>query len=72
MAESTLSNVVTGVDVDFGDVTNSAGFDASLSNSDNAFRNYAGINALNQNTGVGASQNATVTIAASNASLDVN
>jgi hypothetical protein len=72
VAESTLSGVVTGVDVDFGDVSNSAGFDASLSNNGNAFRNYAGMNALNQNTGTGASQNATVTVAASNASLGVN
>ena len=36
-----------------------------LSNSGGAFQNYAGMQALNQNTGVGASQNASVSVAVS-------
>lgn len=72
VAETTLSNVVTGVDVDFGDVSDSAGFDSSLANSGRSFQNYAGMNALNQNTGTGASQNASVTIAVSSDGFDVN
>ncbi len=72
VAETTLSNVVTGVDVDFGDVEDTAGFDSSLTNQAHAFRDYAGMNALNQNTGTGASQNASVTIAVSSDGFDVN
>ncbi|MEP3052054.1 MAG: hypothetical protein ABJP48_04850 [Erythrobacter sp.] len=72
VAEATLSNVVTGVDVNFGDVEDSAQFANQLTNSDNAFRNYAGMNALNQNTGTGASQNASVTIAVASDNFDVN
>ncbi len=71
VAETTLSNVVSGVDVNFGDVEDSANFDASLSNNGNAFRNYSGMNALNQNTGTGASQNASVNVAVANGGLDV-
>ncbi len=72
VAETQLSNVVTGVDVDFGDVEDEARFVNRLSNSDNAFQNYAGMNAMNQNTGVGASQNASVTVAVSTDNFDVN
>ena len=72
VAETTLSNVVTGVDVNFGDLEDSAQFNSSLSNSNKAFQNYAGMNALNQNTGTGASQNASVTIAVSSDGFDVN
>lgn len=72
VAETTLSNVVTGVDVNFGDVEDTGAFDSSLTNAGNAFRDYAGMNALNQNTGTGASQNASVTIAVSSDGFDVN
>lgn len=72
VAESALSNVVTGVDVDYGDMADTARVVNRLSNSGNAFRNYAGNNALNQNTGVGASQNASVTIAVSGDSFGGN
>ncbi len=72
VAETTLSNVVTGVDVSYGDVEDGASYANTLNNSGNAFRNYSGMNALNQNTGVGASQNASVTIAVSTDNFDVN
>lgn len=72
VAESTLSNVVTGVDVNFGDLEDSADFDSRLQNYGNSFQNYAGMNALNQNTGTGAAQNASVTIAVRSESFDVN
>lgn len=72
VAEATLSNVVTGVDVDYGSVEDSSRVNQSLVNKDNSFQNYAGLNALNQNTGVGAAQNASVTIAVSTDNLDVN
>lgn len=72
VAETTLSNVVTGVDVNYGDLQDSADFENRLSNYGNAFQNYSGMNALNQNTGTGASQNASVTIAVSSANSDVN
>ena len=72
VAETTLSNVVTGADVDFGDVEDTARFNTSLRNNGNAFRNYSGMNALNQNTGVGAAQNASVTIAVSGDGFDAN
>ncbi|WP_432201674.1 hypothetical protein ACRAQ7_05890 [Erythrobacter sp. W53] len=65
VAESALSNVVTGVDVDYDDITDTARISNNLVNRGNSFRNYAGNNALNQNTGIGASQNASVTIAVS-------
>ncbi len=65
VAETALSNVVTGVDVDYDDITDTARIVNRLNNSGHAFRNYAGNNALNQNTGIGASQNASVTIAVS-------
>ncbi|MCK0127363.1 hypothetical protein [Erythrobacter sp. F6033] len=65
VAEATLSNVVTGVDVSYGDIEDSAKYENRLVNSGNAFQNYSGINALNQNTGVAASQNANISIAVS-------
>jgi hypothetical protein len=39
--------------------------DNSLRNDGNAFQNFAGMQALNQNTGVGASQNASTSVAVS-------
>ncbi|MEM1195733.1 MAG: hypothetical protein AAGH57_06490 [Pseudomonadota bacterium] len=72
VAETTLSNVVTGIVVDFTDLSDSARVVNSLKNSGNAFRNYAGMNALNQNTGVGANQNAAVTIAVSGDNFGAN
>jgi hypothetical protein len=72
VAEATLSNVVTGVDVDFGDIEDSARLSNHLVNTGNSFQNYAGMNALNQNTGAGAAQNASVTIAVSGTELGVN
>jgi hypothetical protein len=72
VAEATLSNVVTGVDVDYGSVEDSARLNNQLTNRGNAFQNYAGMNAMNQNTGAGAAQNASVTIAVSTDNLDVN
>ncbi len=72
VAETTLSNVITGVDVNFGDLEDSADYDSRLHNYGNAFQNYSGMNALNQNTGTGAAQNASVTIAVSSANSDVN
>jgi hypothetical protein len=72
VAEATLSNVVTGVDVDYGSVEDSARMNIQLVNRDSSFQNYAGMNALNQNTGAGAAQNASVTIAVSGTELGVN
>ena len=72
VAETTLSNTVTGVDVNFGDLEDSADFDSRLSNYGNSFQNYSGMNALNQNTGTGAAQNASVTIAVSSANSEIN
>lgn len=72
VAETTLSNVVTGIVVDFTDLSDSASVVNSLENSGNSFRNYAGMNALNQNTGVGANQNAAVTIAVSGDNFGAN
>ncbi|MEL7197962.1 MAG: hypothetical protein AAGL10_06575 [Pseudomonadota bacterium] len=71
VAETTLSNVVSGVDVNFGDIEDSASFNSSLRNNGNAFRNYSGMNALNQNTGTGASQNASVNVAVARGGVDV-
>ena len=66
VASSTLSSYVTGVTVTFsgreGDGVNA---DNSLRNGGSAFQNFAGMQALNQNTGAGASQNASVSVAAS-------
>ena len=72
VAETTLSNTVTGVDVNFGDLEDSADFDSRLNNYGNSFQNYSGMNALNQNTGTGAAQNASVTIAVSSANSEIN
>ncbi|MEP2735372.1 MAG: hypothetical protein ABJP34_03660 [Erythrobacter sp.] len=72
VAEATLSNVVTGVDVDYGNIEDTARLNNQLTNRGNAFQNYAGMNAMNQNTGAGAAQNASVTIAVSTDNLDVN
>lgn len=72
VAETTLSNVVTGVDVDFGDMEDGSSVNNRLTNTGNSFQNYAGMNALNQNTGAAASQNASVTIAVSGTELGVN
>ncbi len=72
VADTALSNVVTGVDVDYGDLQDTARLSNNLVNRGSSFRNYAGNNALNQNTGVGASQNASVTIAVSGDSFGGN
>jgi hypothetical protein len=65
VASSTLSSYVTGVNVTFhGSDGNRNSTDNSLSNSGSSFQNFAGMQALNQNTGVGASQNASVSVAA--------
>ncbi|MGJ3626990.1 hypothetical protein AB5I41_08905 [Sphingomonas sp. MMS24-JH45] len=67
VASSTLSSYVTGVTVTF------SGRESDGTTADNslrvvaggAFQNFAGMQALNQNTGAGASQNASVSVAAS-------
>jgi hypothetical protein len=64
VASATLSSYVIGVSVTFeGSRDTGAGTDNSLSNSGGAFQNFAGMQALNQNTGVGASQSASVSVA---------
>ena len=66
VASSTLSGYVTGVSVTYGGSEgDSPAADNRLSNSGSAFQNFAGMQALNQNTGVGASQNASVSVAVS-------
>ena len=63
VASSTLSSYVSGVTVSYDVAKKSGTIDNSLHNQGNAFQNYAGVQALNQNTGVGASQNASVNLA---------
>ncbi|MBB3928944.1 hypothetical protein GGR43_004695 [Sphingobium jiangsuense] len=72
MSSSTLASYVSGVSVGYDGAPGGGGasVDNSLSNNGAAFQNFAGIQALNQNTGVGASQNAAVTLSVSTG--DVN
>ena len=64
MATSALSNYVSGVKVSFaGSAGQSSTTDHSLTTGDTAFQNFAGMQALNVNTGAGASQNANVSVA---------
>jgi len=65
VATSTLSNSVTGITVNYdrgSGSTSTPAADNSLTTGSNSFQNFAGVQALNQNTGVGASQNASVSI----------
>ena len=71
VASSTLSSYVTGVSVTFnGSDGNGTTTDNSLTNGGSSFQNFAGMQALNQNTGAGASQNASVSVAASTGDLN--
>jgi hypothetical protein len=64
VASSTLSNYVSGVKVTFaGTAGESSTTNNSLTTGDTAFQNFAGMQALNVNTGAGASQNANVSVA---------
>ena len=67
VASATLSSYVTGVSVRYngsgGDTPSS--IENNISNDGSSFQNFAGMQALNQNTGVGASQNANVSVAVS-------
>ena len=71
VASGSLSSYVTGVSVSFDARRGSApAADNSLRTGGSSFQNFAGMQALNQNTGVGASQNASVSVAVSTG--DVN
>src|SRR5690606_16229580 len=61
VATSTLASHVTGVTVNNATALGATTADNRLTNSGNSFQNLAGLQALNQNTGTGASQNASVT-----------
>ena len=68
VATATLSGYVTGVSVHYDNRDGNgdgAMPDNSLSNDGAAFQNFAGMQALNQNTGASASQNANVSVAVS-------
>jgi len=65
VASSTLSGYVTGVTVTYEAAEGGTTADNRLVNNGNAFQNFAGIQAQNQNTGTGASQNASVSMAVS-------
>jgi hypothetical protein len=67
VATAALSSYTTGITVTYDQAAESGGAqpDNSLSNSGSAFQNFAGMQALNQNTGIGASQNANVSVAVS-------
>lgn len=45
---------------------------SSVSTGDAAFQNFAGLQAINMNTGIGASQNASVNVAVSTGTLNVD
>jgi len=64
VASAALSNYVSGVKVSFtGSAGESSTTDNSLTTGATAFQNFAGMQALNLNTGAGASQNANVSVA---------
>lgn len=65
VASATLSSYVSGVSVTYAAAKGATTADNRLINRGNAFQNFAGIQALNQNTGTGASQNASVSLAVS-------
>lgn len=65
VASATLSSYVSGVSVTYAAARGATTADNRLINRGNAFQNFAGIQALNQNTGTGASQNASVSLAVS-------
>lgn len=65
VASSTLSSYVTGVRASFTGARGGAAADNGLTVRGNSFQNFSGLQALNQNTGVGASQNAAVNVAVS-------
>ena len=65
VASATLSSYVSGVSVTYAAAEGATTADNRLINRGNAFQNFAGIQALNQNTGTGASQNASVSLAVS-------
>ena len=68
VAASSLSSYVSGVSVSYG-AGNEDGdqsmADNSLANNGSAFQNFAGMQALNQNTGAGSLQQASVSVAVS-------
>ncbi len=70
VATSTLASYVTGVTVDYRSRNAGTRVENNLTNQGNSFQNFAGMQALNQNTGVGSSQNAAVSVAVS--TRDVN
>jgi hypothetical protein len=70
VANTNLASYVSGSSVRFYGSKESAGTDNSLNNGGSAFQNFAGLGSFNQNTGVGASQNASVNVAVS--TRDIN
>jgi hypothetical protein len=66
VASANLSSYVTGSSVTFHGTGGDGGqsTDNSINTGGSSFQNFAGMQALNQNTGVGASQNANVSVAA--------
>ncbi len=67
VASSNLASYVTGVTVTYGggETTTSPTVDNSLTNDNGAFSNFSGMQALNQNTGAAATQNASTNVAVS-------
>jgi hypothetical protein len=64
VASATLSNYVSGVHVSFGSTAGEQGSpDNSLTTGNNAFQNFAGMQAINLNTGAAASQASNVSVA---------
>ena len=64
VASASLSNYVSGVHVSFGSAAGEQGSpDNSLTTGDNAFQNFAGMQAINLNTGAAASQSSNVSVA---------
>jgi hypothetical protein len=74
VSSATLASYVTGVTVSFTvpDRTNGTGPDNSLSIGGSAFQNFAGIQSLNANSGVAASQNSTVNVSVSAGAINLN
>ncbi|MCC6481206.1 MAG: hypothetical protein IT554_02195 [Sphingomonadaceae bacterium] len=69
VATTTLAGYVTGVSVSYSVPSDSESGGAAAMNGintgDGAFQNFAGLQSLNMNTGVGASQNSAVTVSVS-------
>src|SRR5207247_1213895 len=74
VSSANLASYVTGISVSYSTPSDgdSGGADNRLNVGGSAFQNYAGVQSLNMNSGVGASQNSAVNVTVSAGAINLN